>query len=52
VGFDPARSARGSGLQNVEDRISALGGTVQVSSTMGVGTTVKGSLPVTQPVAA
>ena len=45
AGFDPATTARGSGLQNMTDRIEALGGTLEVTSTPGRGTTVTGSIP-------
>jgi signal transduction histidine kinase len=31
------------------DRIAALGGALAVESTVGIGTTVRGSLPVTGP---
>ena len=46
IGFDPARRSRGAGLQNMEDRLDALGGTVAVSSAPGEGTMVAGELPV------
>ncbi len=45
VGFEPGSTTRGSGLQNMADRAEALGGTVQVSSALGRGTTVTGWLP-------
>jgi signal transduction histidine kinase len=45
-GFDPAAAARGSGLQGISDRLAALGGTFEVRSAPGEGTTVNGSLPV------
>jgi signal transduction histidine kinase len=44
-GFDPA-SASGSGLTNMRDRLDALGGTLDVRSRPGTGTTVAGSIPV------
>ncbi len=44
--FDAARSSFGTGLQRIADRLAALGGTVEVRSTAGVGTTVAGSLPI------
>jgi signal transduction histidine kinase len=43
-GFDAASVKRGSGLSNMEDRLDALGGTLQVTSSPGHGTTVQGSL--------
>ena len=46
VGFDPARSGRGSGLSNVAERMAALGGQVEVRSAAGAGTAVSGRLPV------
>jgi signal transduction histidine kinase len=45
-GFDPATTPLGSGLQNMADRVEALGGTIEVASTPGVGTTITGSIPV------
>jgi signal transduction histidine kinase len=45
-GFDPARTPPGSGLQNMADRLEAMSGTLEVSSTPGVGTTISGSIPV------
>jgi signal transduction histidine kinase len=47
IGFDPAATPRGSGLQNMADRLEALGGTVEVISAPGEGTTVSGRIPVT-----
>ena len=44
-GFDPATVARGSGLQNMVDRVVALGGDVRVRSEPGLGTTVSGTVP-------
>lgn len=45
-GFDPAASKRGHGLQNMSDRVDALGGEISVSSAPGEGTTVTGRIPV------
>jgi signal transduction histidine kinase len=45
VGFDPADARHGSGLQGMADRLAALGGRVELSSTPGGGTVVTGSLP-------
>jgi len=47
TGFDTARPGRGSGLVNMADRIAAMGGDLQVISSPGRGTTVRGSLPAT-----
>jgi len=52
-GFDPVRVPYGSGLQNMRDRLEALGGSLEVSSVPGRGTTVSGTIPlrtaVTEP---
>jgi len=45
-GFDLAATPRGSGLQNMADRVEALGGSVAVESSPGAGTTVTGRIPV------
>ncbi len=45
-GFDAATTARGSGLQGMNDRLAAVGGKVSVSSAVGAGTHVTGSVPV------
>jgi signal transduction histidine kinase len=44
-GFDPAVITRGTGLQGIADRLAALGGTLEVRSQPGRGTTIVGSLP-------
>jgi signal transduction histidine kinase len=44
-GFDGASVKRGAGLTNMTDRIDALGGQLEFSSTPGRGTRVRGSLP-------
>jgi signal transduction histidine kinase len=44
-GFDPRTAQRGSGLQNMADRIAAAGGRFAIESTPGAGTTIKGALP-------
>jgi signal transduction histidine kinase len=46
VGFDPETTPKGSGTQNMADRLEALGGTVTVASSFDRGTTVRGVLPV------
>jgi signal transduction histidine kinase len=48
-GFDSERVPMGSGLQNMADRLAALGGSIEVRSRPGQGTTVLGRLPVTAP---
>jgi signal transduction histidine kinase/plastocyanin len=45
-GFDPKATERGSGLQNMEDRLAALGGSLTIVSTPGGGTSVTGRMPV------
>jgi two-component system, NarL family, sensor kinase len=49
-GFDPETARRGGGLRNLEDRIAALDGHLEVEAVPGAGTRVVGELPV--PVAA
>jgi signal transduction histidine kinase len=46
VGFDTASAPRGTGLQGMADRVEAIGGTLQVRSTPGAGTSVAGRVPV------
>lgn len=48
-GFDPV-TVNKSGLRGLEDRISALGGRVEVISTPGQGTELRAFLPVKKPV--
>jgi signal transduction histidine kinase len=45
-GFDTTAATEGSGLVNMVDRIGALGGTLEVASTPGHGTTIVASVPV------
>ncbi|MDP9233276.1 MAG: ATP-binding protein, partial [Actinomycetota bacterium] len=53
TGFDRSATTAGSGLQNMVDRVEALDGSLQVTSSIGAGTTVGGTVPVTvlEPVA-
>jgi signal transduction histidine kinase len=44
-GFDPADGRKGTGLQNMADRLAALGGSLDVRSVPGRGTTVAGRMP-------
>ena len=44
-GFDPETTPPGSGLQNMADRLAALGGTLDIRSRPGGGTTVLGRIP-------
>jgi signal transduction histidine kinase len=45
-GFDQATTKLGSGLQNMADRLEALGGDLSISSAPGRGTTIEGRLSV------
>ena len=45
AGFDAAQTSYGTGLQGIADRLAALGGTLDVHSSKGEGTTVTGRLP-------
>lgn len=44
-GFDPAATPKGAGMQNMTDRLEALGGTLHITSTPGQGTTITGRIP-------
>jgi signal transduction histidine kinase len=46
VGFDTAIARKGAGLTNMADRLDALGGTLDVTSAQGSGTTISGTLSV------
>ncbi len=52
TGFETATARQGAGLTNINDRVDALGGTVQVLSRPGAGTTVSGELPLQETVVA
>ena len=45
AGFDPLVHAEGAGLTNLRDRMSAVGGTVEVTSSPAHGTRVTGTIP-------
>ena len=45
-GFDPDAAGHGTGLQGMADRLDAIGGTLDVTSAPGSGTTVTGRVPV------
>jgi signal transduction histidine kinase len=51
-GFDVTSAVRGSGLTNMEDRLDALEGNLEIESTLGVGTTVRATVPFLQTVPA
>jgi signal transduction histidine kinase len=46
AGFDPGSTRRGAGLQNMEDRLDAFGGSLEVSSKPGGGTHLRGQVPI------
>jgi signal transduction histidine kinase len=50
IGFDAATTAKGSGLNNMVDRLDALGGDIELIASPGKGTRLCGSLPVGAPV--
>ena len=52
IGFDPNDVRQGIGLQNMKDRVEALGGRLDVVSSPGKGTTVTGWVPTQAAVAA
>jgi signal transduction histidine kinase len=45
-GFEPAGVERGTGLTNLADRLSAVGGEIRIDSSAGRGTCVLGQIPV------
>jgi len=45
VGFDLAHAMGGMGLRSMSDRVEAVGGSLEVTSTPGRGTTVVGTIP-------
>ena len=47
AGFDAATVRKGAGLTNMSDRIDAIGGSLEVTSTPGHGTTVRGFIAAT-----
>jgi signal transduction histidine kinase len=46
-GFDPTTIRRGSGLNNMTDRLDVLEGTITIDTTPGIRTVVAGRLPLT-----
>lgn len=50
-GFDLGATGYGTGLQGMADRLAAQGGTLDITSSPGAGTTVSGRIPIEQPVA-
>ncbi len=45
-GYDAAAMGPSAGLQNMADRIGALGGELRIDSAQGDGTTVRGAVPI------
>jgi signal transduction histidine kinase len=45
AGFDSQAVPRGQGLINLRDRLGALGGSAEITSVPGQGTTVRGQIP-------
>ena len=45
-GFRPGEPSGGSGLQNMDDRIAAVGGTLDIDSRPGAGTWLRAKVPV------
>ena len=45
-GFDTSVASLGTGLQGIVDRVAAIGGTLDVRSAPGQGTTITGRIPV------
>jgi signal transduction histidine kinase len=45
-GFDPGSASRGGGLQGLADRLQAIGGSLSIDSSPGVGTKLHASLPI------
>jgi signal transduction histidine kinase len=52
IGFDPEANREGSGLINLSDRIDALDGSLDIGSSPGHGTSIRGTLPIRQLAAA
>ena len=46
VGFDPQTHTPGTGIQGMQDRLDAVGGSLLVTSSPGEGTVVTGSVPI------
>ncbi len=50
LGFDPTKnSGEGFGLRSMHDRLTKLGGHVNVESMLGEGTTISGTIPLDNP---
>jgi signal transduction histidine kinase len=51
-GFKPQRASQGTGLQNMKDRMAAIGGDLAVDSRLGAGTWVRAQAPAAADVVA
>jgi signal transduction histidine kinase len=49
AGFEPGAVASGSGLLNLHDRATALGGVISIRSEPGRGTRIAGTIPLSRP---
>jgi len=45
AGFDPGEEVDGFGLTSIRDRLAAFGGELEIVSSPGEGTTVRGTVP-------
>ena len=48
AGFDPLKKTSGNGLRNLRKRAAEIGGTVEIQSSPGGGTTITFTAPITQ----
>jgi signal transduction histidine kinase len=49
VGFDTSSTGHGHGLTNLSDRVAALGGVLEIQSSPGAGTEIRGRVPIPAP---
>ena len=49
AGFEASAAHEGVGLRNMRDRLDALGGRLEITSTPGRGTAIAGALPIPSP---
>jgi signal transduction histidine kinase len=47
-GFDPTAMGSGGGLEGLGDRLAAIGGTFDLRTAPGAGTTISGTVPITR----
>ena len=50
AGFDPKTVDAGSGLANMADRLDSIGGSLTLHSSPGSGTSVRGTVPISDRV--